>query len=314
MQERIRRGQSGAQVSTWHPSSDDFTPSSQTSFFAPYGLELQQTITSSGSVTIPAGIEWVYVVLTGAGGSMGNDRGGGAGGGGVAWGWTPAQNVCIIGASAAGQRGGYSRYGHIIAGGGGRFHASIAPTGAGGILGGGGAGGATVGITNGQTNMYGMPNNAGAIGTQAPDSVSGGSGSGAVATANTVGFKGGNGISGGGGGIQNATGATNETAGAGGDGMVGGGGGSVAQTTGTRTGGKGGNGIGIDGTIYTGGAGSVGVNTNGAGGGGAGIAANGGAASGVNGGNGGLGGGGGGGSAIATSQGVGGAGILYIWY
>jgi len=50
-------------------------------------VTLQQTITSGTSVTIPAGVTWVYAILIGGGGSGGNRRsvctaagGGGAGG------------------------------------------------------------------------------------------------------------------------------------------------------------------------------------------------------------------------------------------
>ena len=61
----IKRGESGGQVSTWANPNDSFTPLAQTSLLNPYGLTLRQTITSSGSVTIPAGINWVYVVAVG---------------------------------------------------------------------------------------------------------------------------------------------------------------------------------------------------------------------------------------------------------
>ena len=39
---------------------------------APYGLKLQQTITSSGSVTIPSNIKRVYAICIGGGGSGGS--------------------------------------------------------------------------------------------------------------------------------------------------------------------------------------------------------------------------------------------------
>ena len=76
----IRRGEVSSQVSSWQPSSNTITPSQQTSAFIPYGLTLQQTITSSGAVTIPAGITWVYVIMTGGGGGANSSNGAGAGG------------------------------------------------------------------------------------------------------------------------------------------------------------------------------------------------------------------------------------------
>jgi hypothetical protein len=57
--------------------SGSVTPFANTSFVAPCGLRLQQVITSSGSVTIPAGINFVYAVVVGAGGSGGSTAGGG---------------------------------------------------------------------------------------------------------------------------------------------------------------------------------------------------------------------------------------------
>ena len=107
------------QVSGWNNSSSSYTALAQTSFNLPYGLQLRQTITSSGAVTIPAGIPFVYVIMTGGGGGS-NTTGTGGGGGGVSWGWTLANSICIVGAGGAAITiGGYTRYGHIIAGGGG---------------------------------------------------------------------------------------------------------------------------------------------------------------------------------------------------
>ena len=280
----LRRGESGGQVSTWAISNDSFTPLNQTSFVNPYGLTLRQTITSSGSVTIPAGITWVYVVMTGGG--AGGYFGYGGKGGEVTWGWTVPQTTCVVGAGGANaNNGGYTRYGHIIAKGG------------------------VTGNATATANYYAIPAGAsfgdnnptnGGIGANA------GNGGGA-ASGTSQGGNGGNGISGGSGGQGSASTGTSQ-GGNGGSGLVGGGGGQGnGTTTGTRIGGNGGNGIGIDGTIYTGGAGQTNTGATGNGGGGAGIAGNG--QSGAAGGGGGLGGGGAG-----SAPNAGGAGILYIFY
>jgi hypothetical protein len=90
------------QVSNWNDSS---TALAQTSLAAPFGLQLRQTITSSGSVTIPADISFVYVILTGGGGGpVASNTSSGAGG--VAWGWTISQSTCIIGAGGTAASGG----------------------------------------------------------------------------------------------------------------------------------------------------------------------------------------------------------------
>lgn len=284
----FKRGEASNQVSNLFPSTNKVTPSDLVSTFVPHGLRLQQTITSSGSVTIPAGVEWVYVVMAGAGGGEFFGYGGSAGD--VSWGWTLAQNTCIIGAGGA-VTGGYTRYGHIIAR--------------------GGAGSRT----NGFTNYYGSPGGNGFADNNPqngfPGAQGGGGGSTPTTASNATAGSGGDGISGG----RGARGQGNSgtiTAGNGGNGLAGGGGGTCdATTTGTRTGGNGGNGLGIDGTIYTGGLGVSRTNANAGGGGGAGIAGNGGNASGGTGGVGGL---GGGGAGAGGNQVNGGAGILYIFY
>ena len=275
MRELIRRGESGGQVSDWNPSSDTITAPSQQSFFAPHGLTLQQTITSSGAVTIPAGIEWVYVVAVG-GGNGGYFQSGGKSGY-VAWGWTLAQNTCIIGAGGA-QIGGYTRYGHIIS----LVRNSNAAADDGADYFGRPAG--RTGVSN--AAAFGVVGGIPASG-DGPDGISGGGGAGNI-TAGVAAGKGGNGLTAGGGGSNNAS-------------------------SGTRIGGAGGNAYGIDGTLYTGGAGGTNNANVGAGGGGAGIAGNGTDASGQTAGVGGL-GGGGGGARGSDLGGVGGAGILYIWY
>ena len=55
-----RRGQAGSEVSTGMQSAN-YTPFANTHFILPYGLRLQQTINAgTTSVTIPAGITFVY--------------------------------------------------------------------------------------------------------------------------------------------------------------------------------------------------------------------------------------------------------------
>jgi hypothetical protein len=293
MSNPINKKQVG-QVSNWFPSNDRFLNYSQSSMASPYGLKLRQTITSTGSVTIPADITWVYAICVGAGGGGSNTyRGGGAGG--VAWGWTLPSTSCIVGASGQGVAGGYTRYGFVLSGGG-----AGATSGAATLGGGTGPDGSI-----GTTNYWGVP-----AGTQG----SYGSGAKGGVSSSPTALPGGDGISGGGGGFANpATGTA--TGGAGGNGVVGGGGGGAITTTGTRIGGKGGNGINIaTGEVTIGGAGATGVNTAGGAGGGAGTAENGFAAVGLAGGNGGLGGGGGGGGSAGGSQTVGGSGVIYLYY
>ena len=90
-----RRGQSGNEVRT-SMRGVGYTPFSQTHFILPYGLRLQQTINAgTTSVTIPAGITFVYAIAVGGGGGGSTTAGGGAGG--VAWGWTLATSSCIVG-------------------------------------------------------------------------------------------------------------------------------------------------------------------------------------------------------------------------
>jgi hypothetical protein len=286
----IKRGESSGQVSTWANPNDSYTPLSQTSLLNPFGLTLRQAITSSGSVTIPAGITWVYVVMTSAG-SGGSTTGSGGSAGGVAWGWTVPQSTCIIGAGVSTGPGGYTRYGNVIA-----------------VANGG---------TAGLTNYWAIPGGSAGSGGGAGNVGSYGGAGNLNTTLNGTGGNGGNGISGGSGATSGvASGTGTSTGGNGGNGLVGGGGGgALPGNTGTRTGGDGGNGLGIDGTVYTGGTGTSGTSTTGAGGGGAGIAGNGSNASGATGGNGGLGGGGAGGTGVTSGNtATSGAGILYIFY
>ena len=284
----IKRGQSGGQVSDFGSSQ---SAASFVSSITPYGLKLQQVITSTGSVTIPAGINFVYAICVGGGGAgVFNGYGGGAGG--ITWGWTIASPLCIVaaGATPGTSFGGYTRYGHLIAGGGGGNN--------GGYL-----GGASGFNASGSTNYWGVQSYGGSPGSSpnAPGQPTSGT----------------DGVSGGGGGWVNTSGAGRIKGGNGGNGLAGGGGSAMfSSVVGTIGGGNGGNGYNIQtGQITLGGTGGIWSlnSTQGAGGGGAGTAGNGGSSgTGSVGGNGGLGGGAGGGGTIQA--GVGGAGILYLYY
>jgi len=286
------------QVSGYNNSSSSYTPLSQTSFAAPYGLQLRQTINSgTTSVTIPAGITWVYVILAGGGGGSSSGNAGGAGAGGIAWGWTLANPTCIVGAAGSGNAsdGGYTRYGNIIAGGGAGCAGNNGSRNAAGLGGSGSGSTNNAGSGNGGsgvTNYWGIP---AGLGTAVLPRIGGtGSGSGGGGSnLSGVGAAGGNGISGGGGGVGTTGG------GAGGNGLVGGGGG-FRSASGNY--GDGGNGI----NILTGAATTGVAGTATRAGGGGGIAGN------ASGSTGGLGGGGAGTPASGSSSG--GAGILYIFY
>jgi len=197
--------------------------------------------TGAVPVTIPAGITWVYVILAGAGGGAGGGGvgSGGPGAGGVAWGWTLASSVCIIGASGSVSQdpGGFTRYGHIIAGGGAPCAPNNGANSAVGLGGGGGGSSANAGSGNGgngATNYYALAGGAGAV------SRDGGIGAGGAGGGNHAGIgtanKGGDGISGGGGGASSTVGGGN-----GGSGLAGGAGGG--RTTGNC--GNGGNGVNV---------------------------------------------------------------------
>jgi hypothetical protein len=291
MANSFERGLSGSQVSQW-AQNDTNTPAINTSFITPYGLKLQQTITSSGSVTIPANITFVYAIVVGAG-SGGGYFGNSGGAGGVAWGWTLASSSCIVGAGSNGgatnqTSGGFTRYGNIITGGGicGNFDASL-----------GGAGGSNGSQGRaGGTNYWGMPGGGFINSGSSLQSYNGNPGSGG--SGGSYAGKGGDGISGGGGGIASGNG---------GSGLVGGGGGSGGAG---GNGGLGGNGFNIATNVIT----TGGLNSGGAGGGGGGTAGNGFNAVGNTGGNGGLGGGGGGAAVFANTPGTGGNGIIYLYY
>jgi hypothetical protein len=288
MNKQLKQGEVSTQVSGWFPSSNFVTAGSTIS---PYGLQLRQTLLSTGNVKIPDGINWVYAIVVGGGGGGGTSTTNGGGAGGVAWGWTVASSSCIV---ASGNflniPGGFSRYGSIIAGGGGAG-AGVAE-GTVGFLGSGG------GLREGSTNYWGTP-------------LAGGGPGGYVSTVGATPTAGGSGVSGGGGGGFNVA-SGNITGGTGGSGLAGGGGGGGAVASGTATGGNGGNGINIlTGAKTIGGLGrpTVGSGIGVGGGGGAGVAGNGSNATSATGAAGGLGGGGGGGRG-----GPGGNGLIYLFY
>ena len=120
MSNSLHRGESSGQVSDWMPSASSVTPRSNTSQIVPYGLQLRQTINAgTTSVTIPAGINWVFAICVGGGGG-GSSLVYGGGAGGITWGWTSSCSSCVVGSGGASSAaGGYTRYGHIMAGGGG---------------------------------------------------------------------------------------------------------------------------------------------------------------------------------------------------
>jgi hypothetical protein len=267
------------------------------------------------NVTIPSGITWVYAICAGPGGSSGAS---GNGGGGLSWGWTLAVSTCMVGQAISSETipdsTKYTRYGHIIAGSGGST--DIGSSGEGGHS-------TTTGV-DGSTNYYGTPGGSGGTTSVLATMGAGGGGGNGVSRsdgANATAGSGANGISGGGGGsiFRSSILTGDSTGGDGGSGLIGGGGGSGGtSSTGLLTGGSGGNGINIlTGAVTTGGSGTTGTGSDGAGGGGAGIAGNGSNAIGNEGGLGGLGGGGAGGNGFggtSTALGVGGAGVIYLFY
>lgn len=123
MSNPIRRGEVSSQVSSWHPSSVSFTPTSAMSIANPFGLRLRHTLRNgSSNPVIPSGINWVWVLCIGGGASgytVGNYTGGG--GGGVSIGWAPANARWSVGLGGTPptREGGTTYYGNIIAGGGG---------------------------------------------------------------------------------------------------------------------------------------------------------------------------------------------------
>lgn len=259
----------------------------------PYGLTLRQTITSGTSVSIPAGVNWVYAIVVGRGGN-GNSGyagcfwmpGGGGGGGGVTVGWALAKTSVPCRVSTNTTTPQFSFFSNLYAGNGGGTGTPGA--GIGGAGGGWANGWGGTGV--GSSPYYGQ--------SYAPhwtnpqqsirDAYSAG---GSQASQ----FPAGSGMSGGGG----AADANPTSYGNGGNGWAAGGGGSRSSSAGVG---------GSSPWGFTGGAAaSYG------GGGGAGLLGNGGNASTNQGGAGGTGGGGGGGS-FNGNVGQGGQGCILLYY
>jgi hypothetical protein len=215
-------------------SSTQFTVTNSATGTYVSGGVVQKTGTTA--VTIPAGITFVYAICVGGGGGEPtNQAQGGGGGGGVAWGWTLANSSSFIGAGGLNQTnatsGGYTRYGNIIAGGGGASTSGVP------FLGGGGIGGPN--NSAGATNYWGIPG--GGINTSGS-----GAGGGSNSSVNgTAGNNGASGISGGGGGNSAFAGVLANVGGNGGNGLTGGGGGRAFNSTLSNTNGVGGKGFNI---------------------------------------------------------------------
>lgn len=210
-----------------------------------YGITYRQlsTTAGSGTFTIPSGINFVYAIVVGGGGaggyttsSTGGAAGGGAGGYAEGWIHVPSNNLIpyVVGAGGPtganfGQNGGYSRCGHLIAGGGGGGAGGTGNAlGSSGIL--GGAGGGSIGATAGaagSTNMFGqtgqaaIPTSTQSLVTNYPTAaVSASGGGGCAANVNYFAYDGGFGVSGGGGGGSLGSSATAGYSGAGGAGVA----------------------------------------------------------------------------------------------
>lgn len=246
-------------------------------------LSLQQTISSSGAVTIPSNVPFVYAVLIGGGGggvngtrSSGSGYGGGAGG--VTRGWCLVglnTSTCVVGSGGAtAAPGGQTTFGLFSAAGGG-YNSNYYFSGTGWF----GQDRLISMLTFGTTSVIGVPINCDYWGNDITNNSLCGFG---ALTSNTT------------------------TGKAGKAGTFIGGGGSGSYSGGASSGG----GVGGSG-IFAGGASGTGGIVSSGGGGGGGYLAVGSNASGQNGGAGGNGGGGGGGGGAGTStssQGTGGAG------
>ena len=271
---------------------------------APRDLTLQQTITSGTTVTIPAGINWVWAVCVsgGWGGQAGFTAvtGGKAGGGpGVMIsGWVPASSTCVIGpggtggttSSALGNPGGATIYSTLVASNAtNAFYDGTNAVGAAAltIRHHGGTGGQPT-LTGGNAAvphsvMYGL---AGSIGLTAGSVTAGaagiaggngfyagfgGGGGGNNPGAGGAGGNGGNGThsGGGGGGGAGTAGNAGGAGGSGGAGLICGGGGSGGDGNNAISGGAGGGGAGLIGAGASGTAGTGGTGTGSPGAGGA---------------------------------------------
>lgn len=292
---------------------------------------LRQTFNNTQNWTVPAGVNGIWVHLTGGGAggtsksTTNNSNGqGGVGGNGV-FGYTPVTPGSTVGITigaggAGGTIGASINEDQIYGGAGGRTDVNTVGTcwSAGGGQRGGvsnltntewaqGFSGKMLGVSR-QQLVFGQATNSPRIVSLYPQ----GSNTGTRTSREGVGV-------GGLVGPASWNGNASQSFRSGGNSHLGGaaGGSSVTNISGAGGGGNGGN-QGLTG--YTGGAGAAYVSPNsGGGGGGAGIAGNGGAASGNNGGTGGAGGGGGGGgggnnATTGCSAGAGGAGAVLIYY
>jgi hypothetical protein len=235
----------------------------------PYGLKLQQTFTTSGSVTIPTGINRVYAICIAGGGGgaavvTGSNSGGGAGS--YSAGWTWISNTVTVGTGgtggvalvtgAVGNPGRDSIYGMVFARGG--NGASLTQ--------GGGAGNGTVTGNTSAVSYTGAPvntyNGNGGSNTVGAPGVCGGGGSQQAGGSGLVGGGGGGSAAGGAGnGGAGGTGFTTagQIAGGGGAGYISAGGNASSSTGGTGGNGGGGGGGAFNATAATGGTGGDGV-------------------------------------------------------
>lgn len=261
------------------------------------------TVTSGVLPTPP--VPFVYAVVVGGGGAMGSYAGvqGAGGGGGVTWGWTQASQTCVVGYGGNVSNGGLTRYGNLMAGGGG---CAGYGTGAPGTS---GAGGAFLGGAGCYTFGNGWSSSNNYWGIPGSNYISQGGIS--STTANVMGGNGGDGISGGGGGMSyGASTLVGNVGGKGGNGMTGGGGGTANNSTISNTPAYGGNGYSLltNSVSYGGAPFSI------YGGGGGGTVSAGGNATASLSGAGGIGGGGGGSSQNGSQRNVGGQGAIHLYW
>jgi hypothetical protein len=236
-----------------------------------------RTYLSANGWKIPTGISSVRILLVGGGGGGGSDEGGGGGGGGfleysnfavtadsyvnvdVGGGGAGALDYATVSLNRAGNNGAFSKFGSLIAlgggGGGSGLNTNLLPTRNGTAGGSGGGGGGEAGLTAG-TGGAGTPGQGNSGGSGLPGGTSrGGGGGGAGEIGNTDGNSaGGDGLSsaiangttavfyaggGGGGGGNSGSGVTVAADGGGG---VGGGTATISTDGEANTGGGGGGG------------------------------------------------------------------------
>ena len=118
----------------------------------PFGLTLQQTVTSGTSITFPAGVSWVYAILVGGGGyGFYSTSSGGGGGVTCGWAYVKVTTPCIVGAgSTSVTQGGTTLLTNLVAGHGGGYSPNSL-----GYFGVGGGGGN--GNSSGGAYFYGVP-------------------------------------------------------------------------------------------------------------------------------------------------------------